>query len=723
MFGTPAAPSPRVRNSENKLFEACLDACIEGIENLPVDRRDSATPTLNNHISTNTNTDTTLVATSHAAPDPAASLLSPPPSPSKVPQPPASPPRSPTPPAAMERSELHGAPPTAPQGLQSVPPHLRGSLQQPSWGPQDARSNLAVQPDANMGSMKLKKNAVKIVGAAPVLTTSTASRPAAPSTPVASSPAPGSVKAQPKETEGLAPATSTVAPKLSSSKKENAKPDHGSEYALDSIFARLSTQSPSTLSRTTANTTPSGPDKAMFSFYDRTGAADTAKTPATPVKPKLSDAQIDSKLGLKSPEEKKSDFARQFQEKLLLDAEAEGKAKDVTKSEVEAKKAKVGAGPEASKTKSRVTAQADKASGEKEGMTQEELESEYMRRASKYVDALPGNQGTAAYNIRSVSKKLRSSYVPAVKVDPKELDALKNRFAFAIVMHANKKKGPKPLNADSVKQILKGVDGDFLQLCAKLMEGKYIELENIDDIASLVQIMLDILPKPKPSITEETKPVSTDPVDSMKAWPTQEKRENPAAYRTCVLKGVSGVTSINELQALVWGGKLESISMLEPGSGHALVKFLTPEACEKYFKATENGIEVAGDNRAFVFVEKTAGPNSANDIIQNCIDGDASRCVRAIGSGEDDDRKLMKLARGNSQIKREVDRIKRGKTARDHKYVEFRFANIYHALNFKRELMTNENWEHCTISYASDPCETARGVHYRDADEEGTGFF
>ncbi len=177
--------------------------------------------------------------------------------------------------------------------------------------------------------------------------------------------------------------------------------------------------------------------------------------------------------------------------------------------------------------------------------------------------------------------------------------------------------------------------------------------------------------------------------------------------------------------------------MPEPGSSNALVKFLLPEACEKYHKDTANGIEIVGDmKKAVVFVEKAEGPNSINDVIRNCIEGDASRCVRAIGANEHNDVALMKLARGKSTIKREVDRIKSGKTSRGvsdssllhwknvltllfkHPYVEFRFANIYNALNFKRELMENEDWEHCTISYAPDPCELAKGVHYKDEDEE-----
>jgi hypothetical protein len=143
-----------------------------------------------------------------------------------------------------------------------------------------------------------------------------------------------------------------------------------------------------------------------------------------------------------------------------------------------------------------------------------------------------------------------------------------------------------------------------------------------------------------------------------------------AIYRACVLKGVSGVKSLNQLQALVWGGRLESIQMPEPGSENALVKFLTPEACQTYLDATENGIEVQGaEKKTIIFVDKQPGPNSINYVIQNCIDGDASRCVRATGADDDwSDSALFKLARGKQSIPRDVDSIKQGKTARGVSY-------------------------------------------------------
>ncbi|CAG5178537.1 uncharacterized protein ALTATR162_LOCUS8750 [Alternaria atra] len=566
----------------------------------------------------------------------------------------------------------------------------------PTWASGDARSNLAVQPAANAGSIKLKKNAVKMVGAAGPIPVAP-SRPAASTQPVTSSPAQGSVKAEPKATEGqtnaraipepkaasaqkgnLASSTTTITPKAALLQREDVKfkSDAFEESAMDALYAHLNSKTV-LAPRTPVGSTSSRPDQAKFSFRDRLGEAKADKI-------KTDNAEAEQ------AEAEKADNKKTDGDKLTV-------------------------------------------------MTQEELESAYMRKASEYIQTLPDSNENAASLIKAMSRKLRSSYTPEVKMDVEKNDLIKARLAFAVANDINKilKKRPEqPRTPDSIKQTLKDADGDFLRLCAKLVEEGYVSLETLAEVSGIVATMRNVLPEAESSIAgaikappmatppvassaENSKPVSKTPVNNMKGWPTQEKRENLAAHRTCILKGVAGTTSINQLQALVWGGKLESISVPESGSSNALVKFLTPEACEKYHKATANGIEVVGDiKKTVVFVEKAEGPNSINDVIRNCIDGDASRCVRAIGADKYSDMALMKLARGKSVNKRDVDRIKSGKTARGHPYVEFRFSNIYHALNFKRELMDNEDWEHCSISYALDPCELAKGIHYKDEDEE-----
>lgn len=123
--------------------------------------------------------------------------------------------------------------------------------------------------------------------------------------------------------------------------------------------------------------------------------------------------------------------------------------------------------------------------------------------------------------------------------------------------------------------------------------------------------------------------------------------------------------TINQLQSLVWGGKVETLSLPAPGSGLAKVRFMVSESCTKYSEATVNGIQAPGDNKAVIFVEKDPGPNSVNDVLRNSTEGDVTRCVRALQADDDwSDMMLMKLAVGTGKEGRVVDRIKQGKTAR-----------------------------------------------------------
>ena len=133
-----------------------------------------------------------------------------------------------------------------------------------------------------------------------------------------------------------------------------------------------------------------------------------------------------------------------------------------------------------------------------------------------------------------------------------------------------------------------------------------------------------------------------------------------------LLKNVGHIKTVNQLQSLVWGGRLESLSLTEAGKDYGLIKFLTAEGCDRYFSDTENGIIVPGDQtKTVIFVERQPGPNSINDLLRNCIEGDATRCVRALDADSDwSDNVLLTFARGKNKLKREVDRIKRGKTAR-----------------------------------------------------------
>ncbi|KAF2742861.1 hypothetical protein M011DRAFT_471895 [Sporormia fimetaria CBS 119925] len=206
------------------------------------------------------------------------------------------------------------------------------------------------------------------------------------------------------------------------------------------------------------------------------------------------------------------------------------------------------------------------------------------------------------------------------------------------------------------------------------------------------------------------------PVEHLEAWPTSQKRDKVAGSRTAMLKGLGHLTTYHQIQSVVWGGRLESIHLPPKAGDFAMVKFVTAEGCRKYFDATENGIEVPTEKgKLVILVEQSAGPNSVSDVLQHCIEGDVSRCVRAIGADEDwSDVALRRLAMETSKAKGDIDIIARGKTAKGLHFIEFRFATIYHALNFKRELHNDEEWEACNIVYSTDPCEAASGVHLND---------
>jgi hypothetical protein len=246
-------------------------------------------------------------------------------------------------------------------------------------------------------------------------------------------------------------------------------------------------------------------------------------------------ARLNSKSVLKPRYHMGSTAARPDQAEFSFGARlAEAKAEKIKTDKSEAEEAK--------------TEKADrqKSPGNKTTeLTQDEVEKEYMRKAAEYIQALPDSTGNAALLIKAMSRKLHDSYTSTTMVDAGANEALKTRLAFAVANYINKvlKKRPEARTTDSIKQTLSASDGDFLQLCAKLVEEGYVSLETLAEVSGIVAIMRDVLPKPECPTTmsmgapsaatplvvmssENSKPMSRDPVDTMKGWPTQEKREN-----------------------------------------------------------------------------------------------------------------------------------------------------------------------------------------------------
>lgn len=184
-------------------------------------------------------------------------------------------------------------------------------------------------------------------------------------------------------------------------------------------------------------------------------------------------------------------------------------------------------------------------------VSQDELEQEYLCKAAKYISALSGNANASINMIQTVSRKLRISYASeAAKLRTGEFEKLQARYAFAVVKYVNEevKLNLEPLSADFVKRSLHNGNGDILRLCAALVDGKYIALDSLEQVTGLCKNILDVLPKADgapsaqpntfsvdtanssliasaSSLTIAAKEKAADPLDGIKAWPTQEKRE------------------------------------------------------------------------------------------------------------------------------------------------------------------------------------------------------
>ncbi|KAF2497555.1 hypothetical protein BU16DRAFT_317509 [Lophium mytilinum] len=196
---------------------------------------------------------------------------------------------------------------------------------------------------------------------------------------------------------------------------------------------------------------------------------------------------------------------------------------------------------------------------------------------------------------------------------------------------------------------------------------------------------------------------------NMAAWPSQQKRENRAQHRRAILKGIPSDWKLDQVQAHIWGGRIERIERTADSST-AWVKFMTMEGYNKYFADTANGIEVAGSTR-LILAEPDEGPNSTNDLLSSMVESGVTRCVRALDAEEDWSMPtLTRIARGKD---RKLDKIKIGKE-KGRNFVEFRFSSVYEALVFKKELMDDEDWEPTTIVYAPDPCDVHSGIHLDD---------
>jgi hypothetical protein len=215
-----------------------------------------------------------------------------------------------------------------------------------------------------------------------------------------------------------------------------------------------------------------------------------------------------------------------------------------------------------------------------EDMSKEDLEREYLTKASEYLVSLPTSDSTpSAHLIKEVIIKLRHSFCTFTLHPAVSLEALQSNYIGAIVTYINclPGHGTKTIDAKLVEQTLKENNGNFLRLCATLIDMQLIALENLDEVVGICRAVSAVVPVsatqkvasqslesgmpqsrsakedapkedvktllPGPagmnvpeasSIGNQSslkpkslpKPISIDPTDKITAWPSQEKREN-----------------------------------------------------------------------------------------------------------------------------------------------------------------------------------------------------
>lgn len=125
------------------------------------------------------------------------------------------------------------------------------------------------------------------------------------------------------------------------------------------------------------------------------------------------------------------------------------------------------------------------------------------------------------------------------------------------------------------------------------------------------------------------------------------------------LRSTLPIPTLNRLQALVWGGRVENFTF-EAGKHIHHVRFMTADGCAKYFEDTENGINVPGEDTV-VFVDRLPGSSSVNDLLHRIIDGGATRVIRVLDMGSEwTSEQLLSIARAKGRV---VDKVVKGTAA------------------------------------------------------------
>ncbi|CAF9933049.1 hypothetical protein IMSHALPRED_009056 [Imshaugia aleurites] len=199
------------------------------------------------------------------------------------------------------------------------------------------------------------------------------------------------------------------------------------------------------------------------------------------------------------------------------------------------------------------------------------------------------------------------------------------------------------------------------------------------------------------------------------AWPKQEERSRPAAKtRKVIIKDLPHGSTATFVASLVYGGPVEEIHIRSSAAGDlsAVIRFMDAEDCMRFYNETSNGLvykKDAKERELVLFVELSKDVDVVGGLLQNWIVSGVTRCVRAVGVetdwGMDGLRKIAE--RKNRKVEKIVD----GQNPGGARSVVFRFCKVEDAVQFRAALSRDEEWEHCNIHYAADPCAAATGVH------------
>ncbi|OAL48282.1 hypothetical protein IQ07DRAFT_633260 [Pyrenochaeta sp. DS3sAY3a] len=675
--------SSKSQNSDNKLYRVLLEACTKGFAKLEVSGSRPAL-VLDNKTPPSPNTTLPLPTISPRAATSAPSALD-------LQSLPASPLQSSISSSSTDSlPQAHLGTPAMQSSIHAMP---RRGAPPPGAGGQDACRNLPVQPEAPTSRVTFKKNAVKLIGpAGPARKAPGATTTETPALMVKASPVVEAKKSEPKAATEY-DSVATALPRPNGTDTYSHNPDQASKEQ-DELMQELKTNILKDV----------GNKSAAASILDDMFSRLKAQT----IEPVTKATKSDLLSGLVSVMENKGETAPSSSASVTASTGATSHVYAPT----------LGASDTQVHTANQVR---------NDEKFKNSLEHQIGRKGKEVVLALRAPEGSMVQIFQHLTELLDQLYANKAQWDTKKWESTKDAAITILTNHFGEiVKGSNAPKANLVKQTLEEHDGNFLFLCATVF-GTETFFSGTNELEKLRKAILDLDYKEvaRVELAQGQSENGPTPPSTAEKWPARVERADAAKHRACVLKNIApiGNWTIHKLQSLVWGGRLEKISLRDPGSGYVYVKFLTSEACQKYLDATKNGFEICGQ---LVLVDKSEGPSSTNDVIRHCIESGATRCIRAVGADEDwSDLMLMKLARGIAKTaKREVDRVLRGVTAHGHHFIEFRFANIIDALAFKRELIDDQDWEHCNIQFAPDPCELANGVHYQgeesDTDSESS---